>query len=1275
MVYNQINSLFLIIFILKQALAAEKLVLTDLTGVYTSSQISWKANNVYLCGATDFTEFANATALGWFGYGNNSTSKNFTNLPPHWSITVRFELILYQSLDPNDYIYVNINGQTDTYQKDGWWLGYYFCYLNNYYYDEIVLFHKNFTSHTDSFINILVWSITDEVIQNEGFGLKNLYISVDTCHDSCLSCNGPAANQCLSCPSNSTQNGNTCKCNSGSYAQNNQCFNICQIGYIQDQSGTLCVDDFCYSVKCQTCQNGMCTLCQSGYYLLNGQCIQSCPSYTTVSGQKCIDIITKTSYGQYLYQGMFSTYFGEGEISGTGLSYSGFQGYNANPSRAMTTVCGGKSLLGGAYLSSSNSYINKNFNGLAPHWTVLVGYTLYKIDNWNNESIQMIVDGQVKTTTTRTLTDGTSNICGRVSFKDQIIQVTQNFTHTATSLNLKISSTLASTPFVESYGIREMFILVDYCISNCAVCNAQGCTKCQTNLYLYNYQCVSQCPSGYAPDTSQTCQPCDATCLTCSFPQSSTTCKTCKRNKYLNPNNSCQSLFLENNQCVQQCSQSNFVKPNTNICYQCDSSCQTCSGPSSEECLLCSSNQILLNSKCYSECPPKYYTYQEQQTKECKLCNHQCKLGCSGPLAEDCDSIKFQYQIIFYILTGKCFLWCTSSILGYIMDKKQSCVLVETFGHKDSAESDKLDNFQDSPQIEDNSHRLQQNRVEEKSSTKFKSDIGSQQKQQDIINLEKQVLQFQMKIDLDKMKRVGNRRPRQKFYKNPFYDKSMQTFEFQLPSITLNMNTSTHIKNNDELGRIITNVPNLSLVKTQISGIQEVKITRPYIQKYNTNQILKFIILGNEWVSLFYFYDQSLNRLTRSTLIFLKYQAFFLSTELIYQILLKVANKLNYQIDGLYLYKGMFSTYFGEGEISATGLSYLRFQGYLSKPCRAMATISGGKNLLGGAYLGSVNSSINKSFTRLALVGFMLYKIDNWNNESVQMIIHDDVKATITRSSSSGLSNICGRVTFNDEIIYVTQNFTHSSKTLNLKINSKLSSKPFEKTYGIRELFILVDDYIKEFPSNYAADSNQTCQSCDPSCLTCSFPQRLISCKTCKPNTYLNPDNSCSNLFLENNQCVPQCSQSSFIEPYTNISQQCGSSFLTCSGLSPQEYTLCVSSLIFINSQCYFECPIKYYTQQDQQKKECKLQNYQCKLGCSGPLTKDCDSIKQQYQIIFYILIGKYFVWFTSSIFGYILDKKQSKVQIEAPIISFMVDNIYDRQSNNQNCLEVEEDI
>ncbi|EAR90502.2 zinc finger lsd1 subclass family protein (macronuclear) [Tetrahymena thermophila SB210] len=1105
---------------------AEKLVLTELTGVYTSQQIQWNANTVFLCGATDFTEFANSTALGWLGTASNSTQRTFTNLPPHWSISIRFELILYQSLDPDDSIQVTLNGQTDSYRKDKYWLGYYFCYPNNYYYDEIVLYYKNITTHTSSSLTVLVWGITNESIYNEGFGLKNFYLSVDTCHDSCLSCKGPGADQCLTCPPNSTQDGNTCTCKSGTYSQNNQCVSICPDGYIQDSTGTLCIQSLCYSLVCQTCQKGMCILCQSGYYQLNGQCVQSCPSYTTVSGQKCVDIINQTSHGQYLFKALFSTYFGEGEISGTGLSFLGFQGYLTNPSRAMTTICAGKSLLGGAYLSSINSSINKSFNRLAPHWSVLVGYTLYKIDNWNNESVQMIIDGDIKVTTTRntTTSNGLSNICGRVSFNDEIIYVSQNFTHSSQNLNLKINSTLSQTAFEQSYGIRELFILVDYCPPNCGACNANGCTKCSDDLFVYNFQCVTECPSNYAPDTSNICQPCDASCLTCSLPQSTTSCQTCKPNTYLNPDNSCQNtcvdnywpdstkqicqtcsptcynckspgdsksclscsgdlylnnnqclstcppgqypfkqtnnnicqscdkncktcngqnsnnclscqaplfyqassstcesscnanqykndtnqscspcpsncatcsgpnnnnclscsgnlffyqnqcipncpdgffndntnntcspcdstcftcngskqnnclscqnkryfnplsnqcvytcnsnqypdqtsnqckscdtscltcngptsqfctscingLFLENNQCVQKCSQNYYVQPNTNICQQCHNSCLTCSGPSSKECTSCVSSLIFINSQCYSECPNGYYTLQGQQKKECILCNYKCNLGCSGELAEDCDSIKYQYQIIFYILAGKCFIWLISSISGFILDKKQSKVQVEpprTSVFVGDKQDIQINNF-NSPQVENDIQNLQQNGIEEKLSSKSKPESASSQNQQDIINVEKQAHQVQIKLDSDKLKNIGNRRPRQKFHKDPFYDKQIQQFEFQLPSSAFTVNGGQNVKGQNEQAQSISTIPNIQKSGCQIQENQEIK---PYVQKYKTAQLLKFALLGNEWVSLFYFYDSNLNRFTRATLILVKYLAFFLSAELLCQ--------------------------------------------------------------------------------------------------------------------------------------------------------------------------------------------------------------------------------------------------------------------------------------------------------------------------------------------------------------------------------------------------------
>lgn len=41
---------------------------------------------------------------------------------------------------------------------------------------------------------------------------------------------------------------------------------------------------------------------------------------------------------------------------------------------------------------------------------------------------------------------------------------------------------------------------------------------------------------------------------------------------------------------------------NNNICYLCDSSCQTCDGPSNSNCLSCFSNTYFLINKCTTNC-------------------------------------------------------------------------------------------------------------------------------------------------------------------------------------------------------------------------------------------------------------------------------------------------------------------------------------------------------------------------------------------------------------------------------------------------------------------------------------------------------------------------------------------------------------------------------------------------------------------------------------------------------------------------------------------------
>jgi hypothetical protein len=54
------------------------------------------------------------------------------------------------------------------------------------------------------------------------------------------------------------------------------------------------------------------------------------------------------------------------------------------------------------------------------------------------------------------------------------------------------------------------------CSSICATCSiiAANCTKC-VGAYLYNYNCVSQCPTNYYADGNLACQPCTASVVQC----------------------------------------------------------------------------------------------------------------------------------------------------------------------------------------------------------------------------------------------------------------------------------------------------------------------------------------------------------------------------------------------------------------------------------------------------------------------------------------------------------------------------------------------------------------------------------------------------------------------------------------------------------------------------------------------------------------------------------------------------------------------------------------
>jgi len=83
--------------------------------------------------------------------------------------------------------------------------------------------------------------------------------------------------------------------------------------------------------------------------------------------------------------------------------------------------------------------------------------------------------------------------------------------------------------------------------------------------------------------------------------------------------------------CVASCSASQYLINST--CYNCNSSCLTCSLTGSN-CTSCSSSSFLLNSICYSSCPAGFYAF----SSNCNPCINNCYTCTNAIICLSCTS-------------------------------------------------------------------------------------------------------------------------------------------------------------------------------------------------------------------------------------------------------------------------------------------------------------------------------------------------------------------------------------------------------------------------------------------------------------------------------------------------------------------------------------------------------------------------------------------------------------------------------------------------------------
>jgi len=118
---------------------------------------------------------------------NETTSKTFPNLPPHWSLSVRFDVLMFSNMDSNDYLKVYLDSNIQGLFSKPLFSGYPICSL----YDNLFFYNKNLTSHTASSITVGINADTDQGITVKGIAMRNFFLYVDTCDISCATCNGP----------------------------------------------------------------------------------------------------------------------------------------------------------------------------------------------------------------------------------------------------------------------------------------------------------------------------------------------------------------------------------------------------------------------------------------------------------------------------------------------------------------------------------------------------------------------------------------------------------------------------------------------------------------------------------------------------------------------------------------------------------------------------------------------------------------------------------------------------------------------------------------------------------------------------------------------------------------------------------------------------------------------------------------------------------------------------------------------------------------------------
>ncbi|KAM3143777.1 hypothetical protein pb186bvf_004053 [Paramecium bursaria] len=310
---------------------------------------------------------------------------------------------------------------------------------------------------------------------------------------------------------------------------NNTCIQYCPSGYYQQSTSCLT----CSSANCDTCPNNLCTSCNKSYQLTTtNTCKMICPSNCSKCTSPNLCTTCNTSYN--VYQGQCIQ-----------QCPNGYFGQNGSCTNCDSTC-----------QSCNSQGCLTCFSPLVLQGTLCLELCSSDCDVCENSICtsclsQILFDGDCLSQ------------CPIGYYQDQksCIKCSQNCT-TCTANECKICSA--------NYNLIDN-ACVEKCPLNCSSCQNQICTNCSTG-YLYNQQCIDQCPQGYYGNNQQ-CQTCEQNCNSCNSNQ----CLTCQDN-YILKDFTCQLLCSEN-------------------CLECESY---------SKCTTCLQGYDMVNNKCLEHLVPSF---------------------------------------------------------------------------------------------------------------------------------------------------------------------------------------------------------------------------------------------------------------------------------------------------------------------------------------------------------------------------------------------------------------------------------------------------------------------------------------------------------------------------------------------------------------------------------------------------------------------------------------------------------------------------------------------